>query len=118
MCTSIYQVTLDHTHLLARTMDWPILAVSPLFVPRQFKWANAFDHRIYTNKYAMVGGGSISATRIDVSDGVNEHGLMAQTTEMSVTRRKFSLQRMNLSFGFSATFEPSLKSKSTLMKLN
>lgn len=56
MCTSIYQVTLDHTHLLARTMDWPILAVSPLFVPRQFKWATAFDHRIYTNKYAMVGG--------------------------------------------------------------
>ena len=78
MCTSIYQVTLDHTHLLARTMDWPILAVSPLFVPRQFKWATAFDHRIYTNKYAMVGGGSLSATRIDVSDGVNEHGLMAQ----------------------------------------
>lgn len=78
MCTSIYQVTLDHTHLLARTMDWPVLAVSPLFVPRQFKWATAFNHRIYTNKYAMVGGGSLSATRIDVSDGVNEHGLMAQ----------------------------------------
>lgn len=36
MCTSIYQVTLDHTHLLARTMDWTNLAVSPLFVPRQF----------------------------------------------------------------------------------
>ena len=78
MCTSIYQVTFDHTHLLARTMDWPALAVSPLFVPRQFNWATAFDHRIYTNKYAMVGGGSLSATRIDVSDGVNEHGLMAQ----------------------------------------
>ena len=78
MCTSIYQVTLDKTHLLARTMDWPKLAVSPLFVPRQFKWATAFDHRVYTNKYAMVGGGSLSATRIDVSDGVNENGLMAQ----------------------------------------
>lgn len=78
MCTSIYQVTRDRTHLLARTMDWPVLAVSPLFVPRHFKWATAFDHRIYENKYALVGGGSLSADQIDVSDGVNEHGLMAQ----------------------------------------
>ncbi|MGM9906599.1 choloylglycine hydrolase family protein [Limosilactobacillus sp.] len=78
MCTSIYQVTRDHTHLLARTMDWPVLAVSPLFVPRHFRWATAFDHRVYENRYAMVGGGSLSADRIDVSDGVNEHGLMAQ----------------------------------------
>lgn len=78
MCTSIYQVTDNHTHLLARTMDWPVLAVSPLFVPRQFKWTTAFDHRIYTNKYALIGGGSLSARRIDVSDGVNEYGLMAQ----------------------------------------
>lgn len=78
MCTSIYQVTGDHTHLLARTMDWPTLAVSPLFVPRHFRWATAFDHRVYENRYAMVGGGSLSASRIDVSDGVNEYGLMAQ----------------------------------------
>lgn len=78
MCTSIYQVTTNHTHLLARTMDWPILAVSPLFVPRQFQWVTAFDHRIYTNRYALVGGGSLSARQIDVSDGVNEYGLMAQ----------------------------------------
>lgn len=78
MCTSIYQVTLDKTHLLARTMDWPRLAVSPLFVPRHFKWATAFDHRVYENKYALVGGGGLTATQIDVSDGVNEYGLMAQ----------------------------------------
>lgn len=78
MCTSIYQVTTNHTHLLARTMDWPYLAVSPLFVPRHFKWATAFDHRVYENKYALIGGGSLSAKQIDVSDGVNEHGLMAQ----------------------------------------
>ena len=78
MCTSIYQVTRDHTHLLARTMDWPVLAVSPLFVPRHFRWMTAFDYRVYENRYAMVGGGSLSASRIDVSDGVNEHGLMAQ----------------------------------------
>ena len=78
MCTSIYQVTHDHTHLLARTMDWPVLAVSPLFVPRRFRWMTAFDHRVYENRYAMIGGGSLSASRIDVSDGVNEHGLMAQ----------------------------------------
>lgn len=78
MCTSIYQVTGDYTHLLARTMDWPVLAVSPLFVPRHFRWSTAFDHRVYENRYAMVGGGSLSASRIDVSDGVNEYGLMAQ----------------------------------------
>ena len=78
MCTSIYQVTGDHTHLLARTMDWPVLAVSPLFVPRHSRWATAFDHRVYENRYAMIGGGSLSASRIDVSDGVNEYGLMAQ----------------------------------------
>lgn len=78
MCTSIYQVTLDHTHLLARTMDWPILAVSPLFIPRNFKWQSVYNHRVYQNKYALVGGGSLSASRVDVSDGVNEYGLMAQ----------------------------------------
>lgn len=78
MCTSIYQVTLDHTHLLARTMDWPILAVSPLFIPRGFNWQSVYRHRQYQNKYALVGGGSLSATRVDVSDGVNEYGLMAQ----------------------------------------
>ncbi len=59
-------------------MDWPVLAVSPLFVPRHFRWMTAFDYRVYENRYAMVGGGSLSASRIDVSDGVNEHGLMAQ----------------------------------------
>lgn len=78
MCTSIYQVTLDRTHLLARTMDWPTLAVSPLFIPRHFKWRTVFDHRLYENKYALIGGGSLTASRVDVSDGVNEHGLMAQ----------------------------------------
>lgn len=78
MCTSIYQVTLDKTHLLARTMDWPVLAVSPLFIPRHFRWASAFDHREHINKYALIGGGSLGAKRVDVSDGVNEYGLMAQ----------------------------------------
>src|SRR5699024_141879 len=78
MCTSIYQVTLDRTHLLARTMDWPVLAVSPLFLPQHFKWASVYHHRVYENKYALVGGGSLSASRADLSDGVNEYGLMAQ----------------------------------------
>lgn len=78
MCTSIYQVTRDRTHLLARTMDWPVLAVSPLFIPRHFRWQSVYRHRVYQNKYALVGGGSLSASRVDVSDGVNEYGLMAQ----------------------------------------
>lgn len=78
MCTSIYQVTDDRTHLLARTMDWPVLAVSPLFVPRNFRWQSVYNQRVYQNKYALVGGGSLSAHHVDVSDGVNEYGLMAQ----------------------------------------
>lgn len=59
-------------------MDWHKLAVSPLFIPRHFKWTSDFNHQIHENKYAIIGGGSLDAHRIDVSDGVNEHGLMAQ----------------------------------------
>lgn len=72
MCTSIYQVTRDHTHLLARTMDWPVLAVSPLFVPRHFRWMTAFDYRVYENRYAMVGG-----------EVCRQVGLMSQMGSMS-----------------------------------
>lgn len=78
MCTSIYQVAQDGTHLLARTMDWPSLENSPVFLPRQFHWQTRFDHHTYTNRYAIVGGGQFDRLRADVSDGVNEKGLCAQ----------------------------------------
>ncbi|BAP86480.1 choloylglycine hydrolase [Paucilactobacillus hokkaidonensis JCM 18461] len=78
MCTSILQIAKDGVHVLSRTMDWPTLENSPLFVPRGFKWQTVFDHRNYQNKYALIGGGSMKRGRIDVSDGVNEFGLCAQ----------------------------------------
>ncbi|MFD1318435.1 linear amide C-N hydrolase [Loigolactobacillus zhaoyuanensis] len=78
MCTSIFQVAKNGVHVLARTMDWPTLENSPLFVPRNFSWQSAFDHQTHVNAYALIGGGSIKQGRIDVSDGVNEHGLCAQ----------------------------------------
>ncbi|MFD0896506.1 choloylglycine hydrolase family protein [Loigolactobacillus binensis] len=78
MCTSIFQIAKNGVHVLARTMDWPTLENSPLFVPRHFTWQSAFDHRTHINSYAIIGGGSIKQGRVDVSDGVNEAGLSAQ----------------------------------------
>ncbi|WP_461215005.1 linear amide C-N hydrolase [Lacticaseibacillus sp. GG6-2] len=78
MCTSIHLVAKDLTHVLARTMDWPQLDVAPVFVPRGYQWHSPFDHRAYANRYAMVGGGTPTALRIDISDGVNEYGLCVQ----------------------------------------
>lgn len=46
--------------------------------PRHYQWASVFDHRVHENPYAIIGGGSITERRTDVSDGVNEFGLMAQ----------------------------------------
>ncbi|KIS02631.1 choloylglycine hydrolase family protein [Paucilactobacillus wasatchensis] len=78
MCTSILQIAKNGVHVLSRTMDWPTLENSPLFVPRNFEWQTVFDHRTHHNKYALIGGGSMKNGRIDVSDGVNEFGLCAQ----------------------------------------
>lgn len=78
MCTSIYQVAHDGTHILSRTMDWPRLDNAPLFLPRHFQWQTRFDHRTYENQYALVGGGNVAPHHADVSDGVNEFGLCAQ----------------------------------------
>lgn len=78
MCTSIGIVTQDHYHIFGRTMDWDTLRVSPLFLPRNFEWQTIYDHRTYRNRYALVGGGFTNLKRTDVSDGVNEKGLMVQ----------------------------------------
>ena len=78
MCTSIYQVALDGTHILGRTMDWHTLGAAPLFIPRQYRWHSVYDNAAYTNKYAIVGGGGPHDDEIDVSDGINEHGLSVQ----------------------------------------
>ena len=93
MCTSIGITTKDGHHLLGRTMDWPELKVAPLFVPREYAWQTCFDHRTYRTRYALVGGGVIAGDLIDVSDGVNEAGLMVQKLtfdhggRLSVARR-------------------------------
>ena len=78
MCTSIHVIAKDGHHVLGRTMDWDDLLVAPIFVPRHYRWASVFDHRVYENPCAIIGGGSITSQRTDVSDGINEFGLMAQ----------------------------------------
>ncbi len=79
MCTSILQIgQSDGSHVLARTMDWPRLGAHPLFCPRNFHWHSVFDDQEYMTKYALIGSGSRHERRIDVSDGVNEHGLAVQ----------------------------------------
>ena len=78
MCTSINVIAKDGYHVLGRTMDWDDLLVSPIFTPRHYQWASVFDHQVHENPYAIIGGGSITERRTDVSDGVNEFGLMAQ----------------------------------------
>ncbi|GEB75056.1 linear amide C-N hydrolase [Levilactobacillus brevis] len=78
MCTSILQIAKDGSHILARTMDWHVLAVQPLFVPRGYQWESVYDNRVHTNRYAMIGGGGAHHHEIDVSDGVNEMGLSVQ----------------------------------------
>lgn len=78
MCTSINIVAKDHSHLLARTMDWDALYIDPVFAPRGYRWSSEFDHHEYQNQYAILGGGFTGRGRIDLADGVNEFGLMAQ----------------------------------------
>lgn len=78
MCTSVSVISEDGTHVMGRTMDWYDLYVKLMYVPRGYQWKSAFDNKKYTNKYAIVGGGFQDNNYIDLSDGVNECGLMAQ----------------------------------------
>lgn len=83
MCTSVSVISEDGTHVMGRTMDWYDLYVKPMYVPRRYQWKSAFDNKKYTNKYAIVGGGFQDNNYIDLSDGVNECGLMAQKLTFS-----------------------------------
>lgn len=83
MCTSVSVISEDGTHVMGRTMDWYDLYVKPMYVPREYQWKSAFDNKKYTNKYAIVGGGFQDNNYIDLSDGVNECGLMAQKLTFS-----------------------------------
>lgn len=83
MCTSVSVISEDGTHVMGRTMDWYDLYVKPMYVPRGYRWKSAFDNKKYTNKYAVVGGGFQDNNYIDLSDGVNECGLMAQKLTFS-----------------------------------
>lgn len=81
MCTSIFQISTDPNqpaHVLARTMDWPTLGAGPVFCPRNFEWQSVYDHQQYQTKYALIGSGGYHDHELDVSDGVNEHGLAVQ----------------------------------------
>ncbi|GAT17887.1 linear amide C-N hydrolase [Secundilactobacillus silagei] len=78
MCTSIYQIAQDGTHVLGRTMDWHALGAGPVFVPRQFQWRSVYDNQAYQNPYAIIGSGGAHDDEIDISDGINEYGLSVQ----------------------------------------
>ncbi|HBF73899.1 MAG TPA: choloylglycine hydrolase [Lactobacillus sp.] len=78
MCTSIYQIALDGTHVLGRTMDWHSTGAGPVFVPRQYHWRSVYDNQAYQNRYAIVGSGGAHDEEIDISDGINEFGLSVQ----------------------------------------
>lgn len=78
MCTSIYEIALDGTHVLGRTMDWHNLGAGPVFVPRAYQWQSIFDDQPYENKYAILGSGGAHDNEIDISDGINEKGLTVQ----------------------------------------
>lgn len=83
MCTSVSVISEDGTHVMGRTMDWYDLYVKPMYIPREYQWKSAFDNKKYTNKYAIVGGGFQDNNYIDLSDGVNECGLIAQKLTFS-----------------------------------
>ena len=83
MCTSVSVISEDGIHVMGRTMDWYDLYVKPMYVPRGYRWKSAFDNKKYTSKYAIVGGGFQDNNYIDLSDGVNECGLMAQKLTFS-----------------------------------
>ncbi|MFT8408395.1 choloylglycine hydrolase family protein [Liquorilactobacillus satsumensis] len=78
MCTSIFQISIDGSHVLSRTMDWHALVAGPVFVPRGFRWHSSFDGASYVNRFAIIGTGRQRTAEIDISDGVNECGLSVQ----------------------------------------
>lgn len=78
MCTSIFVSATDKSYLLGRTMDWYDLYVKPIFVPANYTWRSVYNQVPHTNKYAVVGSGFQDANLIDLSDGINEHGLSVQ----------------------------------------
>lgn len=78
MCTSIYEIAIDGTHVLGRTMDWHSLGANPVFVPRQYHWRSVYDNQGYQNSYAIIGSGGAHDSEIDISDGINEYGLSVQ----------------------------------------
>src|SRR5699024_7771350 len=83
MSTSVSVIAEDGTYVMGRTMDWYDLYVKLMYVPMGYRWKSAFDNKKYTNKYAIVGGGFQDNNYIDLSDGVNECGLMAQKLTFS-----------------------------------
>ncbi|AQW20837.1 choloylglycine hydrolase [Lentilactobacillus curieae] len=114
MCTSIFQIGQeDGKHVLARTMDWPRLGAKPTFVPRNFHWQSVFDNHEFISKYAVLGSGGQHDNEIDISDGVNEHGLAVQKltftngSELTVepTPGKTHLAPFELSYYLLANFE-------------
>jgi choloylglycine hydrolase len=65
--------------LFARTMDWHEFEHQALYVPRAYAWQSVYDQQAHQNQYAILGVGRPDRyAHVDISDGINEHGLAVQ----------------------------------------
>lgn len=72
MCTSIYYETKDHTHLLARTLDFAQdMHLTPIIIENGHHFASPFSSDGFASKYRFVGAGKNDT----FADGFNEKGL-------------------------------------------
>ena len=84
MCTSFQMKSKDGGLLFARTMDWCPFKAGALVLPQNYSWISVYNDRKITNAYAILGVGNLEmTTHLDISDGVNEHGLAVQKLTFS-----------------------------------
>ncbi len=80
MCTSIKMQAKDGSLIFARTMDWHPFNPQVLTIPKKYQWVSTTDtSKILINKFKVMGvGHDIPNIHVDISDGINEHGLAVQ----------------------------------------
>ena len=72
MCTSIYYETKNHTHFLARTLDFAQeMNLTPVIIKNGHHFASQADPHGFTSKYTFLGAGRGET----FADGLNEQGL-------------------------------------------
>lgn len=84
MCTSLQMKSADGNLLFARTMDWHAFEAKPFTLPQKYQWQSVYNNSFIENKYAILAVGKSDLTpHVDVSDGINEFGLVAQKLTFS-----------------------------------